>query len=154
VGAYKFRFVGTVTEDAARLHDEIAHLVEFVPRREQARLPDEYAWADVFLFPTLQDGFAVVLSQAQGACLPVLSTTNCSGRDLIEDGKTGWVLPIRSPRAFMERLEWCRNNRNAVAEMVTRLAQRDSTRDWNDVAREFEYVVAGIARQRNGQNHC
>ena len=133
-----FDFVGTV------LDGEIGHLLKDVgeslrirPRVPEKELQEIYAEADMFIFPTIQDGFAAVLLQASAACLPVIATPNSSAPDFIEEGKTGWIVPIRRADRFIERLAWCDANRQAVAEMVRNLAVGKVTRGWSDMASEL-----------------
>jgi glycosyltransferase involved in cell wall biosynthesis len=116
----------------------LERFVDVVPKQAQDHLPAWYSDNDLFLFPTIEDGFPVVLAQAQANALPILTTPNCSGPDFITDGATGWVLPIRSPEAFVERLNWCDANRPALADMVRGAYTRYRVRDWNDVAADFE----------------
>ena len=147
-GPFQFRVVGDVAPEAAGLASDLSDSIEFIPHQPQHQLPNWYSWADVFLFPTIQDGFAMVLSQANASALPILTTTNCSGPDLILNGQTGWVLPIRQPEAFVERLELCNANRPALAGMVQRIHQSFQPHDWTDVAADFEDLclrsVAGL----------
>jgi glycosyltransferase involved in cell wall biosynthesis len=134
----RFRFVGPVTSDAKGVVGKMRPLAEFIPKQPQSRLPESYAWGDVFLFPTLEDGFAVVLAQAQASGLPILTTTNCSGPDLVREGETGWILPIRDPEAFIDRLLWCDTHREELAHMVRNSYDNFRARDWADVAADFE----------------
>jgi glycosyltransferase involved in cell wall biosynthesis len=135
---FRFRFVGPMTSEVSGLVAKVHHLVEFVPKQPQRGLPDWYAWGDLFVFPTIQDGFAQVLAQAYASALPILTTTNCSGPDLIREDQTGWVLPIRSPEAFIERLRWCAAHRKELVAMVQRIYNEFQPRDWADVAADFE----------------
>ncbi|MGD0362287.1 MAG: glycosyltransferase family 4 protein [Bryobacteraceae bacterium] len=137
---FQFRFVGPVSEEARRLVKELHPLAEFVPKQPQDKLSESYAWGDVFVFPTIEDGFALVLTQANAAGLPILTTTNCCGPDLIHEGKTGWVLPIRAPEAFTLRLDWCHAHREELAGMVRRIYYDFQPRTWADVATDFEAV--------------
>jgi glycosyltransferase involved in cell wall biosynthesis len=135
---FRFRFVGPITREAKNTAQALSRLAEIVPKQPQRELPAWYADSDVFLFPTLQDGFAVVLAQAQASALPILTTVNCSGPDLIRDRDAGWILPIRDPDAFIERLHWCDANRPGLADMVRRLYTNYRVRNWDDVAEDFE----------------
>jgi glycosyltransferase involved in cell wall biosynthesis len=145
-GRYRFRVVGAVWEEAKAAVAALAGRAEFIGKRPQRELPAEYAWGDVFIFPTVEDGYAVVLAQASAAGLPVLTTCNCSGPDLIIEGRTGWVLPIRDPEAFLARLEWCDTHRQELADLVTTSYTEFRTRDWADVAADFEVLCAEEAR--------
>ena len=139
-GKFDFRFVGPVAPEAVRSLTKLKRSATFFPKRPQWELPDWYAQGDVFIFPTIEDGYAVVLAQANVGGLPILTTTNCGGPDLIRDNEAGWILPIRSPQAFIERLLWCEAHRVELAEMVRRIYQDYQPRDWDDVAVDFETI--------------
>jgi glycosyltransferase involved in cell wall biosynthesis len=135
---FSFRFVGPVMAEVKKSVRELTDLAELIPKQPHNELPRWYAEGDVFIFPTVEDGYAVVLAQAQASGLPVLTTTNCCGPDLICEGETGWVLPIRSPEAFIERLLWCDSRRQELVEMVRHSYTDFRPRDWADVAADFE----------------
>ena len=139
---FQFRLVGPVSAEARRLVSSLRPLAEFILKQPQAELPKWYGWGDVFLFPTIQDGYAVVLAQAAASALPILTTTNCCGPDLVREGQSGWVLPIRSPETIVERLVWCDTHRQELAQMVRTIYQRFQPRTWADVAADFESVCA------------
>ncbi|PYS45354.1 MAG: hypothetical protein DMG13_32320, partial [Acidobacteria bacterium] len=81
--------------------------------------------------------YPVVLSQAQAAGIPILATPNCSAPDIVKENKNGWVLPIRNPGAFVEKLEWCHRNRDALARMVRSTYEAHNQRDWAQVASDL-----------------
>ncbi|MEO2034807.1 MAG: glycosyltransferase family 4 protein [Planctomycetaceae bacterium] len=139
---HQFRFVGTVTNDGKREADSAQDVVQFRPRVPQHELSDEYAWGDVFFFPTLEDGYAVVLAQAYAGGLPILSTASCAAPALVNEGQTGWIRTVRDVEGFVEVLRWCDQNRQELAEMVERVASDFQQRDWSDVARDFSQQMA------------
>lgn len=142
---FQFRLVGPVPAEARGLVRSIDSLAEVLPKQPQHDLPRQYGWGDLFLFPTIQDGYAVVLTQANAAALPILTTTNCGGPDLVREGQTGWVLPIRSPREFLARLDWCDAHRQELAAMVRGMYHHFRPRTWADVAADFESVCQQYA---------
>ncbi|HYE94767.1 MAG TPA: glycosyltransferase family 4 protein [Rubricoccaceae bacterium] len=137
-----FRCVGPLAPEVREAVAQRPPSVELVGKRPQHQLPAEYAWGDVFVFPTLQDGFAVVLAQAQASGLPILTTPNGAGPDIIREGKTGWILPVRSPSRFAERLRWCDAHREALAEMVAKTYEVFRPLTWDEVAIHFEQGCA------------
>ena len=136
-GRMSFTFVGGISGEGLKLKREIAPFINFIPKMPQQNLPLVYNDADIFLFLTIQDGYAAVLAQAQAAGLPILATTNCAAPDIIETGKSGWVLPIRSPDAFIERLEWCDAHRNELVTMAKYTHEQFKGRDWSQVAADL-----------------
>ncbi|UCC94669.1 MAG: glycosyltransferase family 4 protein [Candidatus Omnitrophota bacterium] len=138
---FRYRFVGPEevvgAKETRRALKELRHRADIIPKRPQHQLPKYYAWADLFIFPTLEDGFAVVLAQAQAAGLPIIATANCAAPDIIIEGKTGWVVPIRTPEAFIERLKWCDSQRKQLVRMVNDVYEKFQQKDWSDIAKEF-----------------
>ncbi len=132
----RFRFVGTVAHDA---HSKLSQLgsLELLPRVAQQALPDLYAQADVFLHPTIQDGFAVVLVQALMAGLPVICTENCAASDVVAEGKTGYIVPIRAPESIIRHLEYLDSNRSVLLAMLANLAQSHYDFSWLAAMRTF-----------------
>ena len=135
---FQFRLVGPPVRETAGFVSGLHEYANFTKKRPQSKLPAEYAWADVFVFPTIQDGYAQVLSQAAASALPILTTTNCSGPDFIREGENGWVVPIRSPDRLVERLRWCASHRRELAAMVQRIYESYRPRNWDDVAKDYE----------------
>jgi len=138
--SFTFRFVGPVSSAFRTKMTALKNVAQHVPNQPQNQLPEWYNRGDIFLFPTVEDGFAMVLTQAQAAGLPLLTTTNCAGPDLINEGKNGWVLPIRSPEAFTERLRWCDHHRDKLAGMVQHTYEQYRAKSWTEVGVEFERI--------------
>ncbi|HLJ95085.1 MAG TPA: glycosyltransferase family 4 protein [Gemmataceae bacterium] len=135
---FRFRFVGPVAKEAKSLYRQLEPHVDFVPKQPQDKLARDYEWGDVFLLATIEDGFGIVLCQALAAGLPLLATTNCAGPDLIAEGKSGWVIPIRNPNALLERLLWLDAHREELAAAIQFVHSRATVLDWSDTARLAE----------------
>lgn len=130
----QFRFVGAVSPEGRSLARSLESKVDFIGRIPQTELAQHFAWADLFFFPTLQDGFASVLTQAAAAGLPILTTTNCSGPDLVQHGVTGWIAPIREPETLLQHLTWCDGHREDLSHMAATVAQAGQPQGWDRTA--------------------
>lgn len=69
-----------------------------------SELPTYYQRSDVFLLPSLAEGFGQTLLEAMACGLPVIISENMGGPEIVEDGTQGYVVPIRDPDAIAERL--------------------------------------------------
>ena len=141
---FAFQLIGAPSPEIRPLLPRLQRHARLLPRQPHNSLPGHYSQADMFLFPTIQDGFAVVVTQALASALPIITTLNCSGPDCITEGATGWIVPIRAPEACIERLQWCDTHRHEVAAMVRRSYAEFQPRDWSAVAADFERVYAEI----------
>jgi glycosyltransferase involved in cell wall biosynthesis len=70
----------------------------------QAKLHEYYSQCSVFVICSIEEGLAMVQPQAMACGLPLICTTNTGGEDLIEDGKEGFIVPIRDVDALKERI--------------------------------------------------
>ncbi len=61
-----------------------------------------YQAADVFVFPSIEEGSALVTYEAMASGLPVVVTPNCGS--IARDGEDGYVVPIREPDRVAECL--------------------------------------------------
>ncbi|MFZ2276149.1 MAG: glycosyltransferase family 4 protein [Prosthecobacter sp.] len=59
---------------------------------------------DVLVLPTLYEGLALVLLEAMSCGLTVITTENSGLAGLIEDGREGFLVPLRDPGAIRDRL--------------------------------------------------
>ncbi|GHN02869.1 hypothetical protein WSM22_43580 [Cytophagales bacterium WSM2-2] len=68
------------------------------------QLPDLISQCSVAVHPSLEEGLSMVIPQIMSCGVPVIATTNTGGTDIIEDQKSGFIVPIRSPREIAEKL--------------------------------------------------
>jgi glycosyltransferase involved in cell wall biosynthesis len=79
------------------------------------RAAEWYRQSDVFVLPTLSDGFALTQLEALAHGLPVIVTPNC-GR-VVEEGKTGFVVLACDAQALAEAIMRFARNRALSSEM-------------------------------------
>jgi colanic acid/amylovoran biosynthesis glycosyltransferase len=145
---FEWKWVGAAEPESRKVLRRLRGRVEMTGALPQSALPDVYAWGDVFIFPTLEDGFAAVLTQAAESGLPIIATTNCGAPDFVREEQTGWILPIRSPDAFIERLNWCEQHRRELAQMVEDIYEQFQPRSWDDVTEEYESLLKSALQTR------
>ena len=72
--------------------------VTFHGRATRDQAANWYRRADVFVLPTLSDGFAITQLEAMSYGLPVIATPCCG--EVVSDGIDGFVVPPRNPEAL------------------------------------------------------
>jgi len=99
------------------------------PPIPRAELQERYAGADVLVFPTLGDGFGIVIQEAMCTGTPVITTPCGGGPECITDGEDGWIVPARDVDALVERLRACAKDRDrtfAVGQAARKRAERST----------------------------
>jgi glycosyltransferase involved in cell wall biosynthesis len=103
-GAVEGTFVGATGD----------RLCRWLWERESAGLPVTAAPGDpvpayhrneLLVLPSLEDGFGFVVAEAMACGLPVVVTDQCGAAELVEPGKTGWVVRAGDLAALAGALE-------------------------------------------------
>ena len=90
------------TYEAPRPHQEVLELMET---------------CDVLVLPSIVEGRALVQQEALSCGLPLLVTPNAGGEDLVVEGETGFLVPIRSPEALADKIAWFADHRAHLEAM-------------------------------------
>jgi glycosyltransferase involved in cell wall biosynthesis len=108
-------------------------------------LPKHFSEADVFVLPSRYDGWGVVVNQALGAGIPVITSTAAgAGKDLVEDGINGLhVLPgdLTTLETAMRKLatrQDLRDRMSAAAKVTAeRIGPKTAAARWLGVLRSL-----------------
>lgn len=103
-----------------------------IPRSE---LYSQYQQADVLVFPTLCDGFGMVVTEAFACGLPVITTDRAGAADLVRHGENGLIIPAGNASALASALEWCINNRQQLKTMRQAALETAASWQWSDYRR-------------------
>ena len=79
---------------------------------------------DVLLFPTLFDGFGLVITEALSQGIPIITTINSGGPECIRHGIEGFIVPIRDTSAIIEYLDQLDKDRDKLRYMKEACLQR------------------------------
>lgn len=80
----------------------IANAVHFLGRRED--IPRVLRGMDLFVMPSIYEGFGLVVVEAMASKVPVLATQVDSLPELIEDGETGFLVEPENTEPLAERI--------------------------------------------------
>jgi glycosyltransferase involved in cell wall biosynthesis len=103
-----------------------------------------YSAANVLVFPSLVEGFGLVLTEAMACGIPIITTPNTAGPDLITDGVEGFIVPIRDVDALKEKLEWCYQNPDALAEMGKAARKKAESLSWENYRQHLAEKVKAL----------
>jgi glycosyltransferase involved in cell wall biosynthesis len=86
--------------------------------------------SDVFVFPSLVEGFGHVILEAMATGLPVITTTHTAGVDVIADNEDGFIIPVKSPDAIAEKLEILMTKKTLCKEIGNAANLKAKTFTW------------------------
>ncbi len=67
-------------------------------------IPEFLAALDIFVSPTLREGMSISILEAMAAAKPIVATSISPNVELIEDGITGLLTPVKSPEKIAEAI--------------------------------------------------
>lgn len=120
---------------------------ESIPRNELMTL---YRQADVFVLPTLADGFGMVISEAMSRGLAVITTGNSGGPDITTDGVDGIHIAAGDEHVLIEKMKWCVANREKVREIGFNAWVTSGKYQWSEYRKKIAGTVKDILMARRG----
>jgi glycosyltransferase involved in cell wall biosynthesis len=115
----RVRLVGPSLLSADAMH-QLSAWCELVGPVARTDVFKHYAWADVFVFPTLSEGSANVVYEALSAGLPVITTP--SAGSIIQDGVDGVIIPPRSAAHLAEALNMLIHSKATRKKLISNAA--------------------------------
>ena len=77
---------------------------EYFPPRSNPKVREIMKTQDALVLPSIVEGRALVQQEALSCGLPIIVTPNSGGEDLVMEGTTGHLVPIRSPEKIAEAI--------------------------------------------------
>lgn len=123
--------IGAITRESRAFIKKHARLLVRRGKVSHAAMPYQYSDASVFVLPSIQDGFGMVILEAMASGLPVIVSEHTAGRDVVREGIDGFVVPIRDPQAIAARLLSLYEDEPRRREMGRAARQRAEEFSWD-----------------------
>lgn len=113
-----------------RALDAALRVHRWFPSLSHAQVLQELNRQDVMVFPSLFEGFGLVLLEAMANGVPVIGTPNGAAPDLLTDGEDGFLIPIRDTDVIVEKLELLARDRERLSAMSASAARKAALHSW------------------------
>lgn len=129
-----------ISNDCRPLNEELAkhNYIESLPFQEVLNLMGEH---DIFVFPSLFEGFGLVITEAMSQGLPVITTINTAGGDLIEHGENGWLVEPGNTEALIALLADLIKTPEQIVDVAKAALQTAKKRPWSVYSQEVVQVI-------------
>jgi len=125
---------------------QIKDSVNFLGVVRQAELPCFYSAADVCVVPSYYESFGLVILESLACGTPVVATDVGAAKQVIRQGKTGYVVPNNSPRRLAQKIALLLAQSRADAESLNAMRASVARFSWANIAAaieaEYEAVLA------------
>ncbi len=136
----RLRVFGTIALPDRVLHPlpDGIELGGTIPRSE---LMAHYASSDALIFPTLCDGWGMVMTEAWSRGLPVIATDCAGASDLLRNKENGLLIRAGEAASIGEALDWCLAHRGELRAMREASLATAERWQWADYRRKLADVL-------------
>jgi glycosyltransferase involved in cell wall biosynthesis len=127
---YRRQF-GGFTYESSRPHAQVLELMQS---------------CDVFCLPSIVEGRALVMQEAMSQGLPLVITPNTGGDDLIDEGATGFLVPIRRPDKIAEKIAWFADHRAELTAMSRAAQNKARQLTWEAYGKMVAQAILDLER--------
>lgn len=114
----RLRVIGEYDKESSVYNDyKNIENIEFLGFITRDQLSEIISDADAFVFPSIAEGFALVILESQSCGVPVIISENSGGNDTIIDGYNGFQFPAMNRQILKNRIDWCLQNREELYKM-------------------------------------
>lgn len=106
------------------------------------KLPYIYRNNDVFVFPSTNDGYGLVVVEAMACGLPVICSANAGAADLIENGVNGFVYTASDEKMLEQLIEYMRSNPDKSKQIGDCASKRVKEYTWE----KYYSSIRGLVR--------
>jgi glycosyltransferase involved in cell wall biosynthesis len=134
------RYVGYLKRRVSALHLE--DIISFHGESNPSDIWQWYAQADIFIAPSLYEGYGIVFAEAMYFGLPVIATCVGGIPEIVEDGKTGILIPpndVESLSRAINDLYGDSERRQFLSENAKKKAKL--LPDWNETGKRFQETI-------------
>jgi D-inositol-3-phosphate glycosyltransferase len=121
-------------------------LVLFLGKRAQETLPYYYSAADMLIMPSYYESFGMVALEAMACGTPVIVSQVGGLPYLVQDGKTGFVVPSGGPEVLVDPLNQLMNDNELRERMGNQAAAYAKGYSWELIAKKINKVYQELLR--------
>lgn len=122
------------------------HWIPSLPHDAILRLMREH---DVLVFPSLFEGFGLVITEAMSQGTPVITTDRTAGPDLIEHGRNGWLVEAGSTSALQEAIEALVYRPDTITQAGKAATETARLRPWSIYGQELVTAIVDSLQTSN-----
>lgn len=104
-------------------------------------LAEHYQNSDMFIFPTLGEGYGLVVLEALSTGTPVITSDLAGGNDAITDGENGFVFKAGDDEELKEVIQYMIDHIDSIPDMSTKARESVKELSWNNYYNNIQQSV-------------
>ena len=122
--------------------------IQLVGFKQKEKIFEYYKAADLFVLPTREDIWGLVVNEAMAMGLPVVSTDMCvAAAELIEDGVNGYIVPVNDSKELAEAMKKILRVDSSVIGMIN--LKKISNYTYENVIKSHIQAINKLVKNEN-----
>lgn len=139
--AVELTVVGNTTGVDCPALDKALGQCRWIPSLPHAEILQLMKASDVLVFPSLFEGFGLVITEAMSQGTPVITTDRTAGPDIIQHGVNGWIAEAGSSEALQNCLQSIIDQPDLLNQVGSNAYQTAAQRPWLSYSTELNQAV-------------
>jgi glycosyltransferase involved in cell wall biosynthesis len=133
---FPLKFVGEISSPVRKTIPKGIELIGFSEPLQH------YQKASCLVLPTLTECFSRVILEAMACGLPVITTHNSGGTDIIKSYKNGIIIPVKDSKAIREAVQYIKDNPPEAKLMGTRARETAEMNTWEHLTQRVKKEIS------------
>lgn len=100
--------------------------------------------SDVYIFPTMSEGFSLTILEAMACGLPVITTPNSGSEGVVINGKNGFLIEAGSVEEIKSKIKWILKNKDEIAILGKEARKTAENFTWDIYEKNIKMVMNNI----------
>ncbi len=112
-------------------------MMGFVPK-----ISDFYNSCSVYVQPSVTEGFGIEILEALSYRRPVICSECAGASSVIEDGKNGFVVKKRDPKAIADKIQYFKDNPSEIKKMGGCARKKAQMYTWDIIEKKYQELLS------------
>jgi glycosyltransferase involved in cell wall biosynthesis len=149
-------FIGNIDQELKQLVDQYQLKFKnwkFLGHVNHYQLTELITECHVAVVPSIEDGFGMIVSQILSCGVPVIVSANTGGKDVVEEGKTGFIVPIRSAKAIANQIKHLIENPELLNQMKINITSKQRNYSWDRYGVQYADTIKYLLEEKSANLH-
>ena len=113
------------------------------------QMPSIYHESDVYILPSLYEGFSQSLIEAMSCGLPVIATECSVAKMVVKNGINGFVIQPADVSALKDKIQWVLENKDMLPKMGKEASVSVENLTWENYMKGIREIILKIYGEEN-----
>lgn len=105
--------------------------------------------SSLYVQPSVTESFGIHVLEAMAYARPVIVTEGAGVCELVENGKEGFVVPIRDPDAIKEKIQYFHDNPDEIKRMGKNAREKAEIYSWEIIEERYRNLIKDVLNEKS-----